>query len=193
MKYDDDVEKVEAELITGPIPPKSDKATTIKGATRDEIPGNAVRAPAPDKLLRKQRGNPRKFASPEQMSEAIDNYFADCVRMVLDERTGEVEYYWVDPPTVPGLALALGMTTQSLLYYAKLDEFEELITEAKQRIEEYTAKALHNNPKATGLIFILKNMGWQDTRTVTYAPPNRLEAAKTPEQIAELIQQDIVD
>jgi len=36
-------------------------------------------------------------------------------------------------------------------------------------------------------------MGWQDTRTVTYAPPNRLEAAKTPEQLAELIQQDVVD
>ena len=60
-------------------------------------------------------------------------------------------------------------------------------------IEEYTAKALIANPKATGLIFVLKNMGWQDSRTVIHAPPNRLEAAKTPEQLAELIQQDVVD
>ena len=52
-------------------------------------------------------------------------------------------------------------------------------------IEEYTAKALIANPKATGLIFVLKNMGWQDSRTVIHAPPNRLEAAKTPEQLKE--------
>ena len=101
--------------------------------------------------------------------------------MVPNETTGEMEFYWFDPPTVPGLARALGMTSKTVIGYAKL------------LIEEYTAKALHNDPKATGLIFILKNMGWQDTRTVTYAPPNRLEAAKTPEQLAELIQQDVVD
>ena len=82
------------------------------------------------------------------------------------------------------------MTSKTVIEYAKLDEFE---ADAKLLIEEYTAKALHNNLKATGLIFILKNMGWQDTRTVTYAPPNRLEAAKTPKQLAELIQQDVVD
>lgn len=193
MKHDDEVEKVEAEIVIGPVPPRTDKATAIKGATMDELPNNAVRAPAPDKLLRKNRATRRKYATPEQMAEAIDEYFASCVRMVANDRNGEIEYYWVDPPTVPGLALSLGMSTVSLLNYAKLDEFEELIAEAKQRIEEYTAKALHANPKATGLIFILKNMGWQDTRTVAYAPPSRLEAAKTPEQIAELIQQDIVD
>lgn len=110
--------------------------------------------------------------------------------MVPNETTGEMKFYWFDLPRVPGLARALGMTSETVIEYAKLDEFE---ADAKLLIEEYTAKALHNNPKATGLIFILKNMGWQDTRTVTYAPPNRLEAAKTPEQLAELIQQDVVD
>ena len=188
---DNNVERVEAEIVE--FVPKRSNAT-IKSATPDQIPNNAVRAPTPEKLLRGNRnGPPRKFADPEQMAEAIDKYFADCVRMVENPHTGETEFFWIDPPTVPGLALALGMTTKTLIEYSKLDEFEALITEAKLRIEEYTAKALHANPKATGLIFILKNMGWQDNRVVTYAPPNRLEAAKTPEQLAALIQQDIVD
>ena len=85
------------------------------------------------------------------------------------------------------------MTSKTVLEYAKLDEFSDIISDARLLIEEYTAKALIANPKATGLIFILKNMGWQDSRTVIHAPPNRLEAAKTPEQLAELIHQDVVD
>jgi len=185
-----DIETVEGEIVDYRPSPS---IPTIKSTTSEELPGNAVRAPEPSNLFHKKRGPKRKYASPEQMQEAIDKYFASCVRMVPNETAGEMEFYWFDPPTVPGLARALGMTSKTVIEYAKLDEFEEIITDAKLLIEEYTAKALHNNPKATGLIFILKNMGWQDTRTVTYAPPNRLEAAKTPEQLAELIQQDVVD
>lgn len=186
----DSIEQVEAEIVdykpSGPEP-------TIKGAVPDALPNNAVKAPAPDELFhRRKRGARRKYASPEQMQEAIDRYFASCVRVVVNE-SGESEFYWTDPPTVPGLARALGMTVRTVLDYQKLDDFSKVITEAKLIIEEYTAKALIANPKATGLIFVLKNMGWQDNRTVTYAPPNRLEAAKTPEQLAELIQQDVVD
>ena len=186
-----DIEHVEGELVdyrpTGPEP-------TIKSIEPDALPNNSVKAPGPDELFhRRKHGSRRKYASPEQMQEAIDQYFASCVRVVTNEMTGEPDFYWTDPPTVPGLARALGMTVKTVLEYQKLDDFAEVITEAKLIIEEYTAKALIANPKATGLIFVLKNMGWQDNRTVTYAPPSRLEAAKTPEQLAELIQQDVVD
>lgn len=185
-----EVEHVEAEIVDyKPSYPEP----KIKAATGAELPDKAIKAPSPEKLFRRRKGPPRKYATPEQMQEEIDKYFASCIRMFVDEQTGEAEFYWVDSPTIPGLALALGMTSKTLLEYAKRDEFEDIITEAKLRIEEYTAKALHANPKATGLIFILKNMGWQDNRTVTYAPPSRLEAAKTPEQLAELIEQDVVD
>ena len=179
-------EKVKAELV---IPPE---LPTLKVALPDELPTNAVRAPEPEEMFRR-KGKQRKFATPEDMQAAIDKYFQSCVRAVPNPETGEMEYFWVDPPTIPGLARALNLTSRAILEYQKLDEFEDIITTAKLLIEEYTAKALHANPKATGLIFILKNLGWQDNRVVTYAPPNRLEAAKTTEQIAELIQQDIVD
>ena len=186
-----DVEFVEAEIVE----PGPSKATPlIEFAMAEELPKDPVRAPAPEELFReKRRGARRKYASPEQMQEDIDRYFASCVRAVTNPINGKIEHYWIDPPTVPGLARALNMTSQTVMDYQRLDEFEAVITEAKLIIEEYTAKALHKNPKATGLIFILKNMGWQDNKTITYAPPNRLEAAKTPEQIAEVIQQDIVD
>lgn len=184
-----EVEHVEAEIVeyrpSGPEP-------VIKVISESELPNNAVKAPEPDALLRRGRSR-RKYADPLQMQDAIDRYFASCVRMTQNERTGETELYWTDPPTVPGLARSLGLTVKTVLEYQKLDEFADIIADAKLVIEEYTAKALIHNPKATGLIFILKNLGWQDNRTVTYAPPNRLEAAKTPEQLAELIQQDIVD
>ncbi|MBR4856320.1 MAG: hypothetical protein IKU94_06810 [Bacteroidaceae bacterium] len=185
-----EIERVEAEIVD--YKPSSPEPT-IRVVTEDELPTNAVRAPVPDDLLRRGRGPRRKYADPLQMQEAIDQYFAKCVRMTVNERTGETDLFWVDPPTIPGLARSLGLTVKTVLEYQKLDEFADIISDAKLIIEEYTAKALIANPKATGLIFILKNMGWQDNRTVTYAPPNRLEAAKTPEQLAELIQQDIVD
>lgn len=185
-----EIERVEAEIVdykpSGPEP-------TIRVVAEEELPDKPVRAPEMDDLLRRRKGPRRKYADPQQMQDAIDQYFAKCVRMTVNERTGETDLFWVDPPTIPGLARALGLSVKTVLEYQKLDEFADIISDAKLIIEEYTAKALIANPKATGLIFILKNMGWQDNRTVTYAPPNRLEAAKTPEQLAELIQQDIVD
>lgn len=193
MAYIDEegVEHVDGEIVDRP----PQHCPTIKFASPDDLSDKAaIKAPPPNELFGDRRSPRRRFQTPEQMQAAVDDYFASCIRYNRNEFTGEDEYIWVDPPTVPGLALALGFaSSDSLLNYEKLDEFVDIVKEAKMRIEEYTAKALHKNPKATGLIFILKNMGWKDNRTVTYAPPSRLEAAKTPEQLAELISQDIVD
>lgn len=185
------VECVDAEIVDRT--PLS-QTPVIKLATPNELDGKNIKAPPLEELFPRHPGGRRKkYQTPEEMKVVIDDYFANCIRAVVNEYSGETEYVWVDPPTVPGLARALGLTMKTVLEYQKLDEYVDIITDAKLIIEEYTAKALHNNPKATGLIFVLKNMGWQDNRVVTYAPPNRLEAAQTPEQIAELINQDIVD
>ena len=56
--------------------------------------------------------------------------------MVPNETTGEMKFYWFDPPTVPGLARVLGMTSKTVIEYAKLDEFGEIITDTKLLIEE---------------------------------------------------------
>lgn len=192
MAYFDEegVEHVDAEIVDRPAPRR---CPTIKTALPSEVGERPIKAPAPEELFDHDPPGRRRYKTPEDMQEAVDNYFASCIRAVPNEY-GDPEYIWVDEPTIPGLALALGFKTSvTLLNYEKLDDYVDIIKTAKLRIEEFTAKALHKNPKATGLIFILKNMGWQDNRTVTYAPPNRLEAAKTPEQLAELISQDIVD
>ena len=41
-----------------------------------------------------------------------------------------MEFYWFDSPTVSGLARALETTSKAVIEYAKLDEFEEIITDA---------------------------------------------------------------
>ena len=79
-------EKVQGELVdyvpSGPIP-------NIKKASPDSIPDKPVKAPVPEDMFRhKKLGARRKYASPEQMQEVIDRYFASCVRMATNEETG---------------------------------------------------------------------------------------------------------
>ena len=67
------------------------------------------------------------------------------------------------PPTVTGLALALGFKSrQSLLNYAGKKEFRDVITEAKSRIEMYVEERLFDKDGANGAKFSLQNnfKGW---------------------------------
>ena len=67
---------------SGPIP-------TIKKASPDSIPDKPVKAPVPDDMFRhKKLGARRKYASPEQMQEVIDRYFASCVLGGSSDDTG---------------------------------------------------------------------------------------------------------
>lgn len=93
------------------------------------------------------------YNDPAEMQKKIDAYF-------------NTEKIW----TVPGLALALGFcATQSLINYANKSEvFSYSIRRAKLRIEDFTAKQLFikGGPGATGLIFVLKNLGWADSQSI---------------------------
>ncbi|MDD5135048.1 MAG: terminase small subunit [Phycisphaerae bacterium] len=109
----------------------------------------AVKKPAKKKWAKGKHpgGRPRIFDTPEQMQEAIDNYFKK------DKR-----------PTVCGLCIALGFTNRHALtnYEGYGKEFYATIKKAKFRIERFLEDNLYNN-KPTGTIFNLKNnFGWQD-------------------------------
>ena len=65
-------------------------------------------------------------------------------------------------PTVNGLALALGMTRETLLRYAEKPEFSDTVKLCRTRLEAEWEQRLAG-PNAAGTIFWLKNQGWSDS------------------------------
>ena len=115
-------------------------------------------------------GCPRKYKSVKQMQEAIDAYFESCKGepiigddgQPLMDKYGNVILIHAKPPTVTGLALALGFTTRlSLLNYQGKREFVNTVTRAKSRIEEYAEGRLFDRDGQRGAEFSLRcNFRW---------------------------------
>lgn len=118
--------------------------------------------------------NPLRYKSAAEMSAAIEKYFEDCNGHVLTDSSGKTVYdkngepviVGAHPPTVTGLALALGFKTrQSLLnYQARSDKFNDIITVAKSRCEEYAERRLYDRDGVNGAKFSLTNnfKGWRE-------------------------------
>ena len=129
---------------------------------------------------RKRVGRPPKFKSVEAMERLIEAYFEGCRGEVLrdadDEpvlnKFGEVVMVGARPPTMTGLALALGCKPQ----------FEAVIRRAKSRIEQYTEERLFDRDGNRGAQFSLQNnfRGWKESRDVT------LSAAEGADIMAEV-------
>lgn len=95
-------------------------------------------------------GRPPRYRSKEEIEGRIERYFLDC-----DKRQR--------PPTITGLALALGFTSrQALLNYQAKKEFVDTITRAKSRVEQYAEERLFDRDGTAGAQFSLKNnfAGW---------------------------------
>lgn len=116
-------------------------------------------------------GRPPKYSSVDEMQAAIDAYFTDCEGKVLQDADGNPVLYkghpvmvGVKPPTVTGLALALGFASrQAMLNYQGRKQFNDTITRAKSRCEAYAESRLYDKSGATGAQFSLRcNFGWSD-------------------------------
>lgn len=114
-------------------------------------------------------GRPPKFKSAAEIQELIDEYFKSCKGeplMVNDEpffdKNGNPILINARPPTVTGLALALGFhSRQSLLNYQAKKEFMDTITRAKMRVEEYCETRLFDRDGQRGAEFNLRyNFRW---------------------------------
>lgn len=94
-----------------------------------------------------------KFQTADEMEDAIQVYFDYVEENSL-------------PPTLAGLSLALGFKSVSTLrnYENKGEDYSDVITVAKTRIEDWKNTALLNAEKQChGIIFDLKNNhGWAD-------------------------------
>jgi len=117
-------------------------------------------------------GRPPKYKSVEEIEDKIEQYFAGCEgEPLLDDEGNQVFNRfgypcWIKPPkppTVTGLALALGFNTRkSLLEYQGKKEFVNTITRAKSRVEEYAESRLFDRDGSNGAQFSLRNnfKGW---------------------------------
>lgn len=123
-------------------------------------------------------GRPPKFRSVNDLQTRIDRYFEWCKgEILIDEATGKPVVtksgmpVIIDahPPTITGLANALKVSRQTLLNYQGKKVFEEIITEAKRRVEQYAEERLYDKDGSAGARFSLQNnfKGWKNETEVT--------------------------
>lgn len=118
-------------------------------------------------------GRPPIYKTKEEIEEKIEQYFESCKGHPLTDDKGKTIYNkWghpviVDkkPPTITGLALAIGFASrQALLNYQSREEFNDTITRAKSRIEQYAEERLFDRDGVNGAKFSLQNnfKGWSE-------------------------------
>ena len=119
-------------------------------------------------------GRKPRYSSAEEMNKKIEAYFTACQGTLLRDSNGDLimdkfgRPIVVDaaPPTVTGLALALGFSCRGdLLMYQGKKEFMEIITRAKSRVEAYTESRLFDRDGANGARFSLScNFKWGEEK-----------------------------
>ena len=124
-------------------------------------------------MTKGQVGRPPKYEHKEEIEGLIEEYFKKCEGEILKDEEGEVIFdkfgnpviVGARPPTVTGLALALGFSTRlSLLDYQGKKEFMNTITRAKSMVEAYAEERLFDKDGSNGARFSLINnfRGWTE-------------------------------
>lgn len=141
--------------------------------------------------LNPTKGQKRRFMSPQHLQSMIDEYFESCNGPLLDrygnlvyDKDGRLVKTQVEPWTVSGLALYLGISTNTLKQY-KLGRIDSLLNEmrvdtddymtfssvvlrARQKIEGYAEKRLYDKDGQYGARFVLDNaFGWLSKKEQT--------------------------
>lgn len=126
-------------------------------------------------------GRPPKWNSPKELQDLIDEYFYS-----LQDDEGNFK----KPPTITGLALALGTNRETLCNYEDKDEFFDTIKEAKTKCEQWVEEnAMIGKANPTFSIFNLKNnYGWKEKieQDITTGG-EKITDNITPEQKAQLL------
>lgn len=113
--------------------------------------------------IKNATGTPARYATPQDMQDRIDEYFANCPdrRTMYFKLKDEVLEKDVPNYTINGLTLFLGYSTKQSFYeLCKNPQFSFVVKRARLRIENEYEKLLKDN--SVGAIFALKNMGWID-------------------------------
>lgn len=143
-------------------------------------------------------GAPPRYKRASEIQGLIEQYLKDCEgKPYIDDdglgvidKNGQPIIVGQKPPTITGLALALGFTSrQALLNYQAKPEFVDTITRAKSRIEEYAERRLFDRDGQRGAEFSLKyNFKWGDASEMESARADSVRAGlqQALEQAAEV-------
>ncbi|MCM1181239.1 MAG: DNA-packaging protein [Clostridium sp.] len=114
----------------------------------------------------------------EEVKNRISAYLQNCLTVSQDEETQEINYVWKRNPTKSGLALALGVSPQTVIDYVKGSDRRgnkyktggenkgvqkvatadfDLIRKAYILIEDFYEQKLGDNRNNAGVIFWLNN------------------------------------
>lgn len=137
--------------------------------------------------LNPSQGATRKFLSPEHLQSMVNEYFESCMGPMfykgelMRDNEGHIVKTQAKPFTLSGLALFLGISTETLRKYKRgkldsiLDEmkaetddvltFSGVILRAKQTIEAYAEGRLYDKDGSNGARFVLDCCyGWVSHR-----------------------------
>lgn len=149
--------------------------------------------------LNPSKGGGRRYLTPEHLQCMVDEYWESCMgptfdkwgNLVKDEQ-GHIVKTQVKPFTLSGLALKLGVSTQTLKKYREgkldtlLDEmkaetedhltFSRVVLQAKQVIEAYAEGRLYDRDGSNGARFVLDCIyGWVDRQTQSNIERNKAD------------------
>ena len=122
----------------------------------------------------KRKNGKLRYETPDAMQKAVEAYFDDCAGKPLTDENGDAVtdkngspvIVGSHPPTVTGLALWLGFSTRlSLLgYKGRSKAFDNVISTAVSRCEEYAERRLFDKECISGAKFALANNfeGWNE-------------------------------
>ena len=129
-----------------------------------------------NKYAEGNKGQDKKYTSPELMQKGIDKYFHDCdnnEQLYFDKKSLQtIAVKMPKPYTIEGLALSLGFTeTDSLLNYEKKEGYEEFFGTVKKARTRIASQKLENALlgiyNAQVAIFDLKNNhGYSDKQQI---------------------------
>lgn len=107
------------------------------------------------------------YPTPQSLKDKVDEYFERCFVDHYLEKYDRWVPYCIQAPTFSGMARYLGFPSRAaLLAYKNKGNplYEEVINDAKLRIEEYyEGKLSTTKGNAAGLMFALKNnAGWEE-------------------------------
>lgn len=123
------------------------------------------------KKSKKKSGRRPLYETPEQLQEAVDRYFESIKGKPLFDKKGQpvtdrhgVQKTDGKPPTMTGLSRFLGFKDRQTFTRQgnRSSVFNDVVSEARLRIEDFWEQALYNGDTYQGAVFMLTMcFGWR--------------------------------